>query len=85
MRFPEEFARVAEWEAIVSSVSKRGFSTFFSADKTPGAHQTDFSLEMPGIWRVVEWSKTSRGGRNLDMFRVQNDGPLCKSEYGLCE
>lgn len=25
------------------------------------------------------------GGKQLDMLRVQNDGPLCSSIYGLCE
>lgn len=85
-RFPEEVARVVEWERLVSEGSKRDMSTFFSADKTPGAHQTDFSLEMPGIERVIEWAQTGRGGKNLDLFRtLEEDGPLCTSVYGLCE
>ena len=25
----------------------------------------------------VEWSKTKRGGAMYDMFRMQNDGPVC--------
>lgn len=85
-RFPQEVARVVEWERLVSASSKRDMSTFFSADKTPGAHQTDFSLEMPGIERVIEWAQTGRGGKNLDLFRtLEEDGPLCTSVYGLCE
>lgn len=87
-RFPEEVARVAEMERLVAEASKRGMSTFFAADKTPGAHTSDFTMEMPGIYQVVEWSKTGKGGKNLDMFRQlgeQEEGPLCTSVYGLCE
>ncbi|MCG2586518.1 phosphoadenosine phosphosulfate reductase family protein [Massilia sp. TS11] len=84
-RFPEEVARVAEWERLVADCSKRDMSTFFAADKTPGRHKTDFTLPMPGIYQVIEWAKTSRGGTNFDMFRIQDVGPLCSSIYGLCE
>lgn len=87
-RFPEELERVAEWERLVSDASKHGVSMFFAADTTPGAHQTDHTLPMPDIWKVVEWSKTGRGGRQFDMFKVegeQAEGRLCSSIYGLCE
>lgn len=89
-RFPEEFARVAEWERIVSLVSKRGNSTFFEADTIPGNSREIeiITHETHGIWSVIEWSKTARGGRQYDMFRVsgeQTDGPACSSIYGLCE
>jgi antitoxin VapB len=36
------------------------------------------------IW-LWEAAKTARGGRQFDMFRVANDGPVCASAYGLCE
>lgn len=84
-RFPDEVARIVEWERLVSEGSKRDMSTFFAADRTPGPHTKDFTLPMPGIERVIEWSKTSRGGKEIDMFRVLDDGPLCTSVYGLCE
>lgn len=86
-RFPEEVARVAEWEQRVSEASKRGLSSFFSFDKTPGDHVGRKDIPMPGINAVVEWSRTSRGGRNLDMFLVAEDSeiPACSSQYGLCE
>lgn len=86
-RFPEEIERVEEWERRVGLVSKRGQSTFFSADKTPGPHTQDPSLPMPGIRVVVEWSKTKRGGRELDPEAVaEEEGPpVCSSVYGLCE
>lgn len=73
-RFPEEVERVARWEWIVSAASKRGSSTFGVG--------TDISVA--SIHSVVEWSKTSRGGRQLDFLRLQ-DGPACSSVYGLCE
>lgn len=86
-RFPQEIDRVERWEALVGTASKRGVSTFFSADKTPGPHQKDRNLPMPGIREVVEWSKTSRGGRNYDLIHaVEIDtAPYCQSSYGLCE
>jgi len=74
-RFPAEIERVAEWERIVSKASKRGSSTFGVG--------TDISVA--SIHAVVEWAKTSRGGRQYDWLRVDNDGPMCSSIYGLCE
>ena len=85
-RFPEEIARVEEWERMVAQASKRGRSTLFAADKTPGEHNQDHSLPMPGVWEVVEWSRTSRGGRQYDMLaETGGDVPACSSIYGLCE
>jgi 3'-phosphoadenosine 5'-phosphosulfate sulfotransferase (PAPS reductase)/FAD synthetase len=84
-RFPEEVARIAEWERLVGEASKRDMSTFFAADKTPGSHTSDFDLAMPGIYQVIEWSKTGRGGRQYDFLKMENEGPLCTSIYGLCE
>lgn len=85
-RFPEELHRVAEWELVVAQASKRGMSTFFAAvQDDPSAAGKEISHENFGIWRMVEWSKTSRGGRQYDFIRVDNDGPSCSSIYGLCE
>ena len=85
-RFPEEINRVAEWERVVAQASKRGMSTFFAAvQDDPSAAGKEISHENFGIWRMVEWSKTSRGGRQYDFIRVDNDGPSCSSIYGLCE
>ncbi len=63
--YPEQVDRLEEWERLVGEVSKRGQTTFFSADKTPGDHQGRTDVPMPGIREVVEWSKTSRGGAGL--------------------
>ena len=40
---------------------------------------------MANIDAVVEWSKTSRGGKQFDFLRIENEGPQCSSIYGLCE
>lgn len=86
-RFPEEIARIAEWERIVGQASKRGISTFFPLVTTKSdAKHTSITLEDYGVHKVVEWSKTSRGGKQFDFIRVaDNDGPACSSIYGLCE
>ncbi len=85
-RFPEEVARVAEWERLVCEASKRDMSTFFAADKRPGgSDDIEFALATHGIAQVIEWSKTGRGGRQYDFLKMDNDGPLCSSIYGLCE
>lgn len=87
-RFPEEIARVAEWERIVSRASKRGRSTFFAADKTDAQHlnYNEVSAATHGIEQAVIWSRTSRGKSNLDLFFTDEfAGPACTSVYGLCE
>ena len=76
-RWPEEVARVAEWERLVCLASKMGASSFFHAGEgTPleGCHS---------ILQTVEWARTSRGGRQwrLDIAETA----ACESAYGLCE
>lgn len=86
-RYPEEIARVAEWERIVSEASKRGCSTFFEADTIPGnsREMAEIRHDTHGIWQAIEWSKTTRGGRQFDLLGDLNTGALCSSIYGLCE
>lgn len=75
-RFPEEIARVGEWELLVREASKGDGASFFAHADGRGAD----------IWQAIEWSKTSRGGQQYDMLRADNDNlPLCSSIYGLCE
>lgn len=76
-RFPTEIDRVAEWESIVKQASKRGASTFFP---TASGHGDN-------IYEVVEWSKTSYGGKQLDLVKAIEfeNVPACSSAYGLCE
>lgn len=86
VRFPAQVERIAEWEELVSDVSKRGCATFFPAvdlvDFRPGQtvnHRTH------GIRSQVDWSKTTRGGRQFDLLRFNTDTTACRSNYGLCE
>lgn len=76
-RFPDEIDRIREWEQIVQDASKRDGATFF-----PTAHN------MPtGIDGWVGWSKTSYGGKSLDLLKMidYEEPPSCSSIYGLCE
>lgn len=84
-RFPEEIARVAEWEQIVSQASKTSAATFFPASDLGAASAADIVAGKHDIHARVEWSKTSRGKDNLDMFRSDGHVELCSSIYGLCE
>lgn len=79
LRFPEEIERVAEWEALVSQAAKRGCATFWAA-----RGETDVSLEKHGIDQVVNWSRTTRGGRQFDLI-ASTETTQCSSVYGLCE
>jgi len=85
-RFPEEIERVAEWERVVANASKRGMSTFFPSVPADPMSKDSQSIShvSHGIWSMVKWAKTSRGGRQYDFLRAE-DGPVCKSQYGLCE
>ncbi|MBD9652014.1 phosphoadenosine phosphosulfate reductase family protein [Ensifer sp. ENS09] len=91
-RFPEHVDRLANWEALVSDVSKRGNSTFFNVTDDPlladgwQSDSYDWSLSRTGIRARVEWSKTSRGGLQYDAFvaAAENFGTSC-NEWGACE
>lgn len=72
-RYPDEIERIKAWEALVSKVSKRSSATFFKSD-----------YRGHGIVDHVAWSKTSRGGNQYDLLRIDND-LSCHSAYGLCE
>ena len=85
-RFPEAIERVAQWERAVAQASKRRMATFFAAVQSDSqADKKEITLENFGVKTVVEWSKTSRGGVQYDFLRVDSDGPVCSSVYGLCE
>ena len=87
-RFPGEVERISEWEEIVGLASKRKQSTFFSSPtrniKGDEAEKEEW-LKSQDVYKVVEWAKTARGGRQRDFLREQDDGPVCSSIYGLCE
>ena len=72
---PECIDRVREWEKIVSMSSKHrsSLSSFFPVDRAGSYHIDD----------VVKWSKTSRGGRQYDIFsEAEMFGPCI--EAGVC-
>lgn len=83
-RFPEEIERIAEWESLVGMASnneKAQASFYPNPDRE--AH-----LDKRGIYKMVAWSKTSRGGRQMDFIKANlTDEPVsqCTSSYGLCE
>lgn len=100
MLAPAEIDRLEEWEQIVGAVARHAYtslmlgerdeliSSFMSTDKVPADHHGKVSAS---IRRAVEWSKTSRGGRNYDLLShldevLEHIGPSrCRSQYGLCE
>lgn len=81
--FPDHIQRIREWEEVVASANKRRSATFFPAVTDP----TD--VDRPGTYSridtLVEWSRTSRGGRQFDLFFQQQAGGGCTSDLGLCE
>lgn len=79
-RFPREIDRIRQWEIAVQHAAKRGHATFFSAPSNNNEWSATQTIDV-----FVEWSKTSRGGMQFDFLRMQDDGPICTSLYGLCE
>jgi 3'-phosphoadenosine 5'-phosphosulfate sulfotransferase (PAPS reductase)/FAD synthetase len=81
--FPGHIERIRQWEEVVASANKRRSATFFPAVTDP----TD--VERPGTYSridtLIEWSRTSRGGRQFDLFFQAQAGGGCTSDLGLCE
>lgn len=84
-RFPEAIDRIREWEAAVASASKRKAATFFAAANQGKALTAAQAVAIANIDAVVQWSKTSRGGKQFDFVRIADAGHVCSSVYGLCE
>ncbi|WP_210501704.1 phosphoadenosine phosphosulfate reductase family protein [Pantoea ananatis] len=88
-RWPEEIARVAEWEKLVAACSRRGNSTFFPSTQDP--HKSErriecISVESHGIETYRDWAMTTRGGRQFDLLSGENEQSVCNSVYaGVCE
>lgn len=79
-RHQEHIERIAEWEPKVAAASKLGLATFFPA---PGMSNREAAKQTIGV--VVQWSRTTRGGRQLDLLADLNEPTACASAYGLCE
>ncbi|QQE86950.1 phosphoadenosine phosphosulfate reductase family protein [Azotobacter chroococcum] len=85
-RWPGEVARVREWERLVSLASRRGSTTLFTTSNDPMVTASDsVNYQTHGIDRMVEWSRTARGGRQFDLLAAAEDSKACSSAYGLCE
>lgn len=70
------------WEKLKEWEGKLGRS-WFSAGILPGKPDG----YIPSIDEVREWSMTSRGGKQYDLFASidQADTPACMSTWGICE
>ncbi len=79
-RFPEAIDRIEQWEHAVKDASKLQASTFFTAPSNDNEWSATQTIRV-----FVEWSQTSRGGKQFDFLRMDADGPVCSSIYGLCE
>lgn len=84
MRWPEEIARVAEWERLVSLTGKKGAATLLQKHSHEPSSTREEIFAKERIETHVSWSMTSRGGKQLDMER-SIPSPSCTSIYGLCE
>ncbi len=73
VRFPEQIDRIRQWEKIVCDVSRAGKSSMLHS----GGFET--------IDDRVEWSKTTRGGKQFDLLGDLAEPTACSSAYGLCE
>lgn len=81
--FPEHIERIEAWEAVLAQANKRRSATFFAALTDP--IDADRPGTYAGIRTIVEWSRTTRGGRQLGMFFDEQAGGGCTSDLGLCE
>lgn len=78
-RFPGAIDEKARWEKLVALCSKRQAATFIPA---PGI--TPDQAKDNTIWHVVEWAKTTRGGKQFDLLGDLEEPNACSSAYGLC-
>lgn len=79
-RFPHHIDRVAEMERLVSGVCRPRSPVSFFHRGTQG-----HSGQNSTIRSVVEWSMTSRGGRQFDLLAASEEPAACSSSFGLCE
>lgn len=79
-RFPAEVERIAEWERLVSAVCRPRSPVSFFHMGTQGHAGQDSTIHA-----VVEWSKTTRGGRQFNLLDQLEEPTACSSSYGLCE
>jgi 3'-phosphoadenosine 5'-phosphosulfate sulfotransferase (PAPS reductase)/FAD synthetase len=85
VRWPEQIDQKAEWEILVGRASKRGYSTFFYKVNGDAALIDSLVFANNHIRKVVEWARTSRGGKQFDMLADLIEPNACASSYGLCD
>lgn len=83
-RYPNHIERIAEWELSVGNASKRDGATFVCVESGKGLSVAE-CVTKGNIRARVQWAKTSRGGRQYNMFRAAAQMSSCSSAYGLCE
>lgn len=83
-RFPDHIDKIAEWERIVSEASKIGLATFFQATSDPSFCGDFGRLSEHTVRSRVEWSRTSRGGKQLDFGLMADFNTAC-NQWGVCE
>lgn len=88
-RWPEEVARVAEWERLVAECSRHGNAVFFPSTQDPKRKEKRIdvvTVDSYGIKTYREWAMTTRGGTQFDLLASSNDLTVCSSIYaGVCE
>ena len=85
-RFIAHINRIYTWEQIVALCSKRQAATFMPAPsgKVVVANKKQYSNDN-NIYQVIQWAKTTRGGKQFDLLGPAEDLTVCSSAYGLCE
>jgi 3'-phosphoadenosine 5'-phosphosulfate sulfotransferase (PAPS reductase)/FAD synthetase len=85
-RFPEHIDKIEEWETICAGTAKRSeCATFFGACDDPNYIEGEtVTLEKYGVRNRVNWSRTSRGGKQFDMGLMADFNTTC-SGWGTCE
>lgn len=83
-RFPEHIDRISEWERLVGLASKLNAATFMHKSSGKGLNNQQI-VATANIWKVIEWSRTSRGGKQFSLLEALEEPTACSSSYGLCE
>lgn len=84
VRFVQHIDKIFSWEELVGLCSKRNASTFFHKSSGKGLTNQEI-VAASNVWQVVEWAKTSRGGKQFSLLTALEENDSCASSYGLCE
>ncbi len=84
-QFPEHIDRIERWEKIIGAVSKNGTESFIRANRDPTMVGVTVAARAGyGIRDTIEWSRTGRGGRQLDLLTHADMNTAC-NQWGACE